>query len=250
MPRGSSMWRGSSPPRGARTAAGAVGLLFRPVCFLCEEPVADLAPLCPACLDELPRWAGARCAVCGTGIEEGLDLCRKCAVEGWDFAWARTIGPYTGGLRTVIQALKYERERALARPLGKLLAELVADAAAPARIVTCVPPDPQRIRERGYHPAALLARQAARTLGWPFRPLLVKPHPTPPQVGRPRAERERAMEGSFAAPTRGQGEVILVVDDVITTGATASEAARALREAGFGEVGIVACAHATPGAEV
>jgi predicted amidophosphoribosyltransferase len=258
--------------------------------------------------------------VCGTGIAEGLDLCRACAVEGWKYAWARTIGPYEGGLRRLIQALKYEGERALARPLGRLLAHLVADRPSPqgtpvdrvdsdsgyfftaetqrtqrespsgltanpkpaepsiqdsfvisvplgmydpglvaeqpkrgfsafsalsaVKSVTCVPPDPARLRARGYHPAELLARQVARTLGLRFRSLLVKKRATPPQVGRPREEREKAMGGLFSARARGQGEALLVVDDVITTGATVSEAARALGEAGFGDIGILACAHA------
>lgn len=246
----SSMWRGSSPPRTARAAAGAVGLLFRPVCFVCEEPVPDLAPLCEACTDALPRWEGAICLVCGMGIEEGLDLCRACAVAGRSYAWARTIGPYEGTLRRAVQALKYEGERALARPLGRLLAAALGDVpSAELATVTCVPPDPRRLRERGYHPAELLAREVAATLGIRFRPLLAKRRPTPPQVGRPRAEREKAMTGLFSARVRGEGEAVLVVDDVITTGATASEAARALGEAGFGEVGVLACAQAVPGRE-
>ncbi len=122
-----------------------------------------------------------------------------------------------------------------------------ASALAEIHAVTSVPPDPKRIRERGYHPAELLAREVAAALGIRFRPLLTKRRPTPPQVGRPRAERENAMDELFTARARGQGETVLVVDDVITTGATASEAARALGEAGFGEVGVLACAQAVPG---
>lgn len=250
------MWQSSSPPRAARVAAGAVGLLFRPVCFLCERPVTGLAPVCPSCLTELPRWEGAVCVVCGTGIEMGLDLCRMCAVEGRSYAWARTIGRYEGELRRLVQALKYEGERALARPLGRLLASRVFGETAPqapasgrgeaACVVTCVPPDLKRLAERGYHPAELLAQEVARGLGAGFRRLLSKRRPSPPQVGRPRAERQKAMDGLFACRTRGRGEPIVVVDDVITTGATVCEAARALCEAGFGDVGIVACAQAVP----
>ncbi len=189
------------------------------------------------------------CAVCGVGIEAGLDLCRACAVEGRPYAWARTIGPYEGPLQRVIQALKYEGERALARPLGRILAQLASDAAEP-QIVTCVPPDPRRLRERGYHPAEILARSVARDLGVRFSSLLVKRRPTPPQVGRPREERRQAMHDLFAARWRGHGTAVLVVDDVITTGATAAEAARALGAAGFGEVGVLACASAVPEREV
>ncbi|MCX7750827.1 MAG: phosphoribosyltransferase family protein [Candidatus Bipolaricaulota bacterium] len=182
------------------------------------------------------------CAVCGVGVEAGLDLCRPCAVEGRRYAWARSLGPYAGALRRLVVALKYEGERALARPLGDLLAAspLPGDAA----LVTSVPPDPRRLRERGYHPAELLARRVARRLGLPYRALLVKRQASPPQVGRPREERREAMRGLFAPRAPGHDEPVLVVDDVLTTGATAEEAARALGEAGFGEVGVLACAHA------
>ncbi len=245
------MWRSSWPHRATRLAGGAVGLLFRPVCFLCGGPVEGLAAVCGACLDGLPRWGEAVCAVCGVGLPPGLDLCRECAVEGRPYAWARTVGPYEGALRRLIQGLKYEREKALARPLGRLLASAVPAGLLPeeVRMVACVPPDPTRLRERGYHPAELLAREVARALGTAFRPLLVKVRATPPQVGRPRAERREAMGGLFASRTSGHGEPVLVVDDVITTGATAAEAARALIEAGFGEIGVLACAQAVGGRE-
>ncbi len=238
------MWLRSLRARLSVALAGPVALLFRPECVLCGGPVKGLEPLCGACAEELPRWGGVVCQVCGVGIGEGLDLCPTCAVEARPYAWARTWGPYEGGLRTLILALKYEGERALAPVLGGLLAQLPLEEPV---VVTCIPPDPRRLRGRGYHPAELLARELARRRGWTFRPLLRKVRPSPPQVGRPRPEREKAMHGLFQARTGGRGERVLVVDDVITTGATVHEAARALREGGFGEVGAVACAQAREG---
>ena len=234
-----------------------MGLLFPPRCFLCGGGVSGLAPLCPECLTTLPRWEGPTCAVCGLPVEEGADLCRDCALEGRPYVWARSLGPYEGGLRALVWALKYEGERALARPLGRLLASLVItpeqghqDGLEPAHVhgsfsvVTCVPPDPARLRARGYHAAELLARAVARELALPFVPLLRKTRASPPQVGRPRAERLSALAGLFRARGRGRGEPVLLVDDVMTTGATASEAARALTEAGYGDVYVLVCAHA------
>ncbi|MBC7093766.1 ComF family protein [Candidatus Bipolaricaulota bacterium] len=247
------MWPSSSPPEASPIAAGLVGLLFRPRCFLCDGPVVGLAPLCGACLADLPRWGGAVCAVCGVGTAEGVDLCRACAVEGRPYTWARSLGPYEGGLRVLVQALKYEGERALARPLGRLLARLISGQSSSAisavRCVTCVPPDPARLRARGYHAAELIARETARALGLPFRSLLVKVRASPPQVGRPREERGRAMRDLFRARRLGHGEGVLLVDDVITTGATVAEAVRALLIAGFGDVGVLACAQALSGWE-
>lgn len=232
-----------------RVAAGLAWVIARPRCFLCGNALSSLTPICPNCLKSLPRWEGALCVVCGRPVEEGVDLCRECAVQGRPYAAARTWGPYEGELKLAIRALKYQGERALARPLGLLLAEL---ASAPgtssvsfeADLVTCVPADPTRLRERSYHAAELLARVVARATGKPFVKLLEKPVSTPPQVGRPRAERLVALRGAFRARRRGRGEAVLLVDDVITTGATAAEAAETLIEAGFGEVFVLACARA------
>ena len=249
-------------------AAGLVGLVAPPRCFFCGTSLRSLDPLCPDCEAALPRWPGPVCLVCGRGVEEGIDLCPDCAVEGRPYAAARTLGPYEAGLRRLIQALKYEGERALARPLGRLLTDLVTTK--PRRhqggtsdendnsfvswslggfptLVSCVPPDPVRARQRGYHAAELLAREVARRLGLPFKGLLRKRRSTPPQVGRPREERLTALEGLFSPRRPGKGEAVLLVDDVITTGATVAEACRALAEAGYGEVYVLACAQAGGG---
>jgi len=174
------------------------------------------------------------------GIEPGLDLCPECAVEARNFAWARSIGPYDGVLRALVLLVKYGGERPVARVLAREMAEL---AVGEAKVVTWVPPDPVRLKQRGFHGAELLGREVAKALGLPARPLLRKIAPSPEQVGRPREERLRAMHGLFLATRKGRGESVLVVDDVMTTGATANEAARALQAGGFGEVGILTCAH-------
>ncbi len=153
------------------------------------------------------------------------------------------MGPYEGELSVLVRAMKYEGERALARPLGRLLAKLAGEEADAARWVTCVPPDRRRLRERGYHAAEDLARAVAGAAGLPYRRLLRKPHSTPSQVGRSGGERIMALTGHFCTRRAGQEEGVIVVDDVYTTGATAAEAARALRAGGYGDVLILAVAH-------
>jgi len=219
--------------RWERQAAVIVGAVARPRCYLCGGDVPGLAPLCDACLSGLPRWKGATCAVCGCPVEQEVDLCRDCALEGRPYAWARALGPYEGDMVPLIQGLKYEGERALARPLADLLAPLCE---VPVRWVTCVPMDPRRYRQRGHHPARELAVRVAGRLGTPFSGLLTKVRASPPQTGRPWKERRTAVNNLFRARRAGAGEGVLVVDDVYTSGATVEEAARALRCADYGDV--------------
>lgn len=169
----------------------------------------------------------------------GLDLCEACAVETRPYAWARSIGPYEGVLRALVLLVKYGGERVVARALAR---EMVGRVAGEVAVVTWVPPDPVRLRQRGFHGAELLGREVARFLGLPAQPLLRKVRPSPEQVGRPREERIRAMHGLFRATRRGHGEAVLLVDDVLTTGATVAEGVRALQEADFGEVAVLTCA--------
>ncbi len=231
------MWPSTS--RAARWLAGWAGLLFPPRCLVCGREVGDLTPICASCWAEIPRWDTV-CVVCGVGVEPGLDLCPECAVEARPFAWARSVGPYEGVLRALVLLVKYGGERAVAKILAREMAERVAGEVA---IVTWVPADPLRLRARGFHGAEILGQEVARALGIPAQALLRKLSPSPEQVGRPREERLKAMHGLFSATKKGRGQPVLVVDDVMTTGATAGEAARALLAAGFGEVGVLTCAH-------
>ena len=230
------MWPSTS--LAAKWLSGWIGLVFPPHCLLCGREIDELVAVCESCWEELPRW-GSVCEVCGVGIGPGLDLCSECAVEARPYAWARSLGPYEGVLRELVLILKYQGERMAARLLAREMAKLVQGE---VRLITWVPPDPKRLRERGFHGAEILGREVARALQLPARPLLRKLRHTPEQVGRPREERMNAMHGLFRAMRRGRGETVLLVDDVLTTGATVAEGVRALQEAGFGEVAVLTCA--------
>jgi len=216
-----------------------LALLYPPRCFLCGRELRTLRPLCDDCLQALPSFSGPVCRVCGVPVEEGIDLCRECAVEPRPFSWARSLGPYRGELRALVLGLKYGKEVALARFLGQRMAGLLV---GDVRVVTYVPRDPKR---PGFHGAEALAREVARTLGLPMRALLRKLRSTPPQVSLSWAERRENLRGAFRA-TPGRGEAVLLVDDVYTTGATVSECSRALLEAGYGEVGVLTAARSLP----
>lgn len=225
------MWRSSSLGELVRAAGRAtVSLLFPPRCFACGVPLAEPHPLCSECEGDLEVFGEGVCAVCGAPVAEGVDICRGCAVEPRPFAWARAVGPHRGVLRALVLGLKYEGERALARFLAGLMVSLLPGG----DLIAFVPQDPGR---RGpWHAAELLARELSRASGIRCEDLLVKVRSTPPQVSLDYEERRQNLKGAFASRRRGEGERVVLVDDVYTTGSTASECAAALVSAGFGEV--------------
>jgi ComF family protein len=146
-----------------------------------------------------------------------------------------------GALAEAIHRLKYEGRVELARPLGVLFegcARPRCDVLAP------IPLHPRRLRERGFDQSRLLARAAGRRFGLPVEALLRRVRETGQQVGRDRAARERNVRGAFVATPRSRGLRVCLVDDVLTTGATAAAAAHALLQAGAARVEVRTLARA------
>lgn len=162
-------------------------------------------------------------------------------------------GFYGGALERAVLRLKKVPDRRLARLLARLLTERMVEdgVSGPWEAVVPVPLHPDRQRRRGYNQAEVLARELASRLGRPLRAdLCERVRPTPLQSGLDRETRLRNVAGAFRVPlgTRMvRGLRVLVVDDVVTTGATASDAARALKEAGATVVWCAAVARAFPG---
>jgi len=151
---------------------------------------------------------------------------------------------YEGPGRSLLTGLKYANQRAALRGLATAMAALVPPGPG---MVTWVPTTAGRRRARGFDQAELLARAVGRRLRRPCRPLLRRLE-GPPQTGRSRAER-RASPPAFAPARsghRGAAGHVLLVDDVVTTGATATAAARALRSAGAARVTLLAAARTPP----
>ncbi len=183
----------------------------------------------------------ASCPICGAA---GASACRACldAVRpapllpppaGVDCCHA--LFAYEGAGRELVAGLKYRNHRAVLRGLGGAVASLVAE---PVDVVTWAPTTPARRRSRGFDQAELLARMVALALGRPASGLLRRA-PGPPQTGRSAAER---WHGPAFTAARHPPARVLLVDDVVTTGATASAAARVLRDAGASSVLVAALA--------
>ena len=229
-------------------------LVFPAVCPVCavrsDDPVHR--PFCGPCWTALPVGLGPGCSVCGEpfpGLAGGLpcDACRRTPPP---YAFARAVAPYRDGMREAIHALKYERRPVLAAPLGRLLAEaggprLPAPPAEWADGLVPVPLHPARLAERGFNQAELLATPCAARWRLPvLGRALIRIRPTLPQTDLAAAARRANVRDAFRVPRPSEvrGRRLLLVDDVLTTGATVGSAARALRAAGATAVGILTLA--------
>ena len=226
---------------------GLVDLLFPPACQVCRTP--DPAVLCAACRERFRLIQPPVCDRCGRPLRgpPGLDFsCIPCRGRRLHFRRARAVGVYEGSLREAIHALKFGGRIALSEPLGLLMAQVaVSDPAlACADLVVPVPLHPTRLAERGFNQAELLGREVAAALGKPLAPqALARVRATAAQSRLEAAERRRNVRLAFAAGQVSSARSMLLVDDVFSTGCTASDCARALRAAGAREVVVLTLAH-------
>jgi competence protein ComFC len=233
------------------TGAGdaLVSVFFPAGCRLCERLLlrASTLPICAECLGSFPAIGGPVCDGCGQPLaawslgreqdatELGALTCPECQTRNYGFDRARSYALYKGGLVRAIVMLKFERIEPLGRWFSQRLAEVVRREGITADVVVPVPLHRQRERERGYNQADLIAKPLARQLGLPYRAvLLTRTKPRPDKHILSLEERWESVRGAFA--TRSGSKVdnlrVLLVDDVMTTGATLDAAARALRGAG------------------
>ena len=233
--------------RQARDAIASI--LFPAPCRLCESllDTSSRVPICEACLAALAPQKGPMCSVCGRMLiswqvaAEAVVLCRLCLRQTYGFDRARSYAAYDGAMVRAITLLKYEPIAPLGAWFAGRLAEMLHAEFKdlPADIVVPVPLHPARQRERGYNQAELIARPLARLLRLPFRSaLLVRTRPRPDKLKLSLHERWETVRGAFAARPGSQVDNlrVLLVDDVMTTGATLDACARALRGASASEV--------------
>jgi len=210
-------------------------------CLLCGED-SQTALFCPACAAELPHLPTPRCPQCAVPTTHG-ERCGACLSTPPHFDATLAIFRYEFPVDRIIHALKYGHQLAIAGWLGKALARLLADA--DLDLVMPLPLHPERLRERGFNQAAEIARPLARALG---RPLLLdgleRRRATPSQAELALKERQRNVRGAFECNRDLIEQRILLVDDVMTSGATVNEAARTLKLHGASRVAIAVAARA------
>lgn len=218
-------------------------LLFPARCVVCG---ATGVVACDGCLARLRRIRAPLCERCGAPTAWPVRRCAECSGRRIAFASARAAVAYDGAARALVSAWKHRALRRLAAPAAAVVAATLPPPRA--SVLVAVPGDPERWLARGHHPAAALAVELGRLWAVPVEPLLTRRH-APPQQGLPRARRRRNVAGAFRASGRSPPRVALV-DDVYTTGSTASAAASALRRAGAREVHVITLARAIRSAAI
>jgi len=231
-----------------------LALVFPSPCPGCGGSVdhPTRGPLCADCWTALPRHGGMLC-VCGFPLPAGFEgPCGRCRRGLGPFTRGASLGPYEGTLRVLVHELKFRGRRRVAGRLAEMLldspdvrAVLAATARAGVPVMVPVPLHPSRLRERGFNQSALLAqaladRHALRVV----EGALTRREHTPPQTGLSAAQRRANVARAFVVRRRPPlaGRIVVLVDDVTTTGATARACARALLSAGAAEVRLLTAA--------
>lgn len=248
-----------------RFADAAVQLVYPAACPSCRESLPgqlrdspNVSALCERCAPTILHVEGPLCSLCGHPrrrqlgrVHRGVDLkCANCVADPPAFERARSLYEYGGAIAQAIQYIKYSRSMwpisCFARPFADwLVAEL--DSFEESPMLTTVPMHRRHLAERGFHLTECLLRRCAAygSIPAPAR-LLRKTRHTHRQAGLSRAERAENVRDAFmvrrGAPLRGRA--VVVIDDVITTGATTHEAARALLHAGARSVRVLTLARA------
>lgn len=232
----------------AKTIADAV---LPPLCFGCRAPVDHVGALCPACWRGLNFISGACCQRCGVPFDvvAGADNfdCEQCLRQPPAFSRARAPLMYDDASRGLIMQFKHGDQLHAARSFLPWLQTSGTEILARADVIIPVPLSRWRLFVRRYNQAALLAQLLARaTNKIVLVDALRRIRRTPSQGGRSRAERFKNVKGAFAVPPRMaaqlQGKTVVLVDDVLTTGATASECAATLLAAGAARVDVLTVA--------
>lgn len=223
----------------------------------CGDTVSDVGALCPACWRETDFIAGSACATCGAPLpDDGVAAqgaaapkCDDCLAVPRPWRNGRAALTYLGTGRKLVLMLKHGDRLDIASPLGDWLAAAAAPLISPATLVVPVPLHYRRLFHRRYNQASLLAARVAKAHGASHLPeLLRRRRHTPMQEGRGIDARFRNIQGAFALRPRYQDLIrnrpVLLVDDVMASGATLTAASDTLLDAGAGSISVAVLARA------
>ncbi len=216
--------------------------IFPPHCAGCHNPGDRW---CSDCYEASERILSPNCECCGNYLDTKIN-CNLCDQNLPDFNAARAWGYHEGPLKRAVHQLKYRRDIALGDKLADLLFEIVQDQTWEIDLIVPIPLAKKRQNRRGYNQAALLASPLAWSLGLEFsNKALYRKKETRTQIGLNIQERKENVKNAFALKSNIiKGKNILLIDDVITTGATLNSASVALKDGGVNKVYAITLARA------
>lgn len=241
-----------------RAAAALADLIMPPLCLACHAPVATYDALCPNCWAKIDFIRPPLCDRLGLPMPYdtgGTMISAAAAADPPDYDRARAVARFEGVMRQLVHDLKFRDRHDARRLLGRWLTETGANLLSDADAIVPVPLPRGRLLRRRFNQSAILGLEVARLACIGFSPMaLVRTRKTKPQVGLTRAQRRNNVAGAFAVPperlARIAGANLVLVDDVITTGATIGACARALKSAGASRVDALALALVTDSTQV
>lgn len=237
-------------PVASRIGRRVLDFVLPPLCLRCGAVVDAPRALCAACWGAIRFLGPPCCDICGVPFPHPMpagSLCAACLRRRPAFERARSAFSYNDASRALVLGFKNADRIHAARAYGSWMVRAGRDLLRDADCVVPVPLHRRRLWRRRYNQSALLAQAVAREAGLPYRPdMIVRWRPTPSQGGLGRAQRARNVRAAFriarAAHEDVAGRVVVLVDDVFTTGATAEECARTLKAAGAGAVAVLTLA--------
>jgi ComF family protein len=261
-------WGAQAPPSGLEAARlrllsataeaspvleALADLLFPRDCLLCGESLllntakagGARVPLCPKCFDALPFLEGARCRSCSQPLISELDVCMRCRGRNYPFERNLSLFAYRGAARALIHQYKFRNERSLDALFACLLSVPLLDIFSGLPVVPA-PARPAHVRKRGWDPVSVVAALLRRRYGVTLLPVLQRMR-TAPQKSLDFEHRAKNLRGKiiFRGGGKHAGNLpphVILLDDVFTTGATASECTRVLAAAGVARVEVLTIA--------
>ncbi|MGD9784433.1 MAG: ComF family protein [Hyphomicrobiaceae bacterium] len=225
-------------------------LMMPPLCLACRVPLATHATICPACWSKIDFIRPPLCDRLGLPLpyDAGAGaVSAAAAAHPPVYGRARAVARYDGVMRQMIHDLKFHDRHDAVELLARWMQEAGGELLETADVLVPVPLHRLKLLQRRFNQAAVLTVELSRSAGRPAAPLaLVRARATQRQLGLTRDQRQSNVAGAFEVPRRRQPEIagrrVLLVDDVITTGATVSAAARKLLDAGAVSVDVLALA--------